>query len=217
MGFKVLPKRCIAERTFEFIIQSRRLIRDHKLKIDHSGALINSCPFGSWRGGGFDTMASVMFEYNQTSQATAQISSRQVSLALEQSIPLLTSTLARHWSTGQGTRVRHILWSLYTCSHLVNLGDACSGLDARLAEALATAVAAKLILGPEIEPGLRMILQDSGEFDRFDREEVVTPDHLPVVYPPAAVDARSLRKLADSIDRRNASRREGSGSNPEAR
>ncbi len=39
-GFKVLPKRWIVERTFGWLIQSRRLIRDHEVRIEHSEALI---------------------------------------------------------------------------------------------------------------------------------------------------------------------------------
>ena len=39
-GFKVLPKRWIVERTFGWMIQSRRLVRDYELKIEHSEAMI---------------------------------------------------------------------------------------------------------------------------------------------------------------------------------
>lgn len=39
-GFKVLPKRWVVERTFSWLIQSRRLIRDHEVRIEHSEALI---------------------------------------------------------------------------------------------------------------------------------------------------------------------------------
>jgi len=39
-GFKTLPKRWLVERTFGWLIQSRRLIRDHEVRIDHSEALI---------------------------------------------------------------------------------------------------------------------------------------------------------------------------------
>ena len=39
-GFKILPKRWVVERTFGWLIQSRRLIRDHVVRIDHSEALI---------------------------------------------------------------------------------------------------------------------------------------------------------------------------------
>lgn len=124
----------------------------------------------------------------------------QVAAAFEQVVPLLTETLTFHWGTGQGTRVRHVLWSLYTCSHAINLGDACSGLDSRIAEALLAAVAARLILGAEIEPVLGEILRISGEFARFDEREQSTPEHLPVIYPPPPLDSRSLRLMADSMD-----------------
>lgn len=124
----------------------------------------------------------------------------EIAAAFEQVAPLLVETLTFHWSTGQGTRVRHILWSLYTCSHLVNLGDACSGLDTRLSEALAVAIAARLILGSQVEPVIRNILQASGEFRRFDEIECGTPERLPVVYPPAQANAETLRKMADAVD-----------------
>ena len=39
-GFMVLPKRWIVERTFGWLVQSRRLIRDHEVKIEHSESLI---------------------------------------------------------------------------------------------------------------------------------------------------------------------------------
>ena len=39
-GFKVLPKRWIVERTFGWLIQSRRLVRDYEVKIEHSESLI---------------------------------------------------------------------------------------------------------------------------------------------------------------------------------
>lgn len=126
----------------------------------------------------------------------------QVAQKLAEVTPLLTETLTRHWSTGQGTRVRHILRSLYSCSHLVNLGDACSGLDANLAEAVSTAIHARLKFGPEIESLLGEILRVSGEFARFDREETATPEGLPVIYPPTPASAEKLRQLAVAAERR---------------
>lgn len=39
-GFKVLPKRWIVERTFGWLIQSRRLVRDYEVKTSHAEALI---------------------------------------------------------------------------------------------------------------------------------------------------------------------------------
>ena len=40
-GFKVVPRRWIVERTFGWLIQSRRLIRDQEVKIEHSEAMIH--------------------------------------------------------------------------------------------------------------------------------------------------------------------------------
>ncbi len=39
-GFKIVPKRWIVERTFGWLIQSRRLVRDYEVKIEHSEAMI---------------------------------------------------------------------------------------------------------------------------------------------------------------------------------
>ena len=39
-GFKVLPKRWIVERTFGWLIQSKRLVRDYEVKMEHSEAMI---------------------------------------------------------------------------------------------------------------------------------------------------------------------------------
>ena len=40
-GFEILPKRWIVERTFGWLIQSRRLIRDHEVLISSSESLIH--------------------------------------------------------------------------------------------------------------------------------------------------------------------------------
>ena len=39
-GFKVVPKRWIVERTFGWLIQSRRLVRDYEVKTSHSESMI---------------------------------------------------------------------------------------------------------------------------------------------------------------------------------
>lgn len=39
-GFKILPKRWIVERTFGWLVQSRRLVRDYEVKTSHSEAMI---------------------------------------------------------------------------------------------------------------------------------------------------------------------------------
>lgn len=40
-GFKFLPKRWIVERTFGWLIQSRRLVRDYEVTIKHSESMIH--------------------------------------------------------------------------------------------------------------------------------------------------------------------------------
>ncbi|MGA2557677.1 MAG: transposase [Verrucomicrobiota bacterium] len=43
LGFKVLPKRWIIERTFGWLTKSRRLGRDYGVRLDHSEAMIRIC------------------------------------------------------------------------------------------------------------------------------------------------------------------------------
>ncbi len=135
-------------------------------------------------------------------RAFRNVRNEQAAQKLAEVMPLLTETLTHHWSTGQGTRVRDILWSLYSCSHLVNLGDAYSGLDTNVAEAIGAAIYSRLIFGPEVESLLGEILRVSGEFARFDREETATPEGLPVIYPPTPASAEKLRQLAVAAERR---------------
>jgi putative transposase len=42
-GFKVLPKRWIVERTFGWLVKSRRLCRDYEVRLDHSESMIRLC------------------------------------------------------------------------------------------------------------------------------------------------------------------------------
>lgn len=42
-GFYVLPKRWIVERTFGWLMKSRRLCRDYEVRLDHSEAMIRIC------------------------------------------------------------------------------------------------------------------------------------------------------------------------------
>ena len=59
---------------------------------------------------------------------------REALARLDESLPVLVAAL-RH-DSGQSAWVRQIVWSLYTCSHLVPLGTVCSGLDTALARAV---------------------------------------------------------------------------------
>lgn len=119
---------------------------------------------------------------------------------LEATLPLLTDTLRRHWTTGQGQRVRAIVWSLYGGSHPVGLGYALSGLDDALGRAIGTAIRARIEAGAVIEPLLKTVLEESGEMARFHAAGEKIPDHLPTPYPPPDMTARELRELADALD-----------------
>lgn len=119
---------------------------------------------------------------------------------LEATLPLLTDTLRHHWSTGQGKRVRAIVWSLYGGDHPVGLGYALSGLDTKLARALGSAIAARVEAGAAVEPFLKTVLEESGELRRFEEADAKIPDHLPTPYPPPEMTARQLRELADALD-----------------
>lgn len=103
--------------------------------------------------------------------------------ALEQfeaALPLLTDTLRRDWTTGQGQRVRAI-WSLYGGSHPVGLGCARSGLDDKLGRVLGTAITARLEAGTAVEPMLKTVLEEFGELARFEEAAAKIPDrpHCP--------------------------------------
>ena len=40
MGFKLLPRRWVVERTFGWLMKSRRLVRDHERKPSHHEAFV---------------------------------------------------------------------------------------------------------------------------------------------------------------------------------
>lgn len=123
--------------------------------------------------------------------------------ALEQpeaALPLLTDTLRQHWSTGQGKRIRAIVWSLYGGDHPVGLGYALSGLDDKLARAIGTAIQARVSAGAAVEPLLKTVLEDSGELRRYQEVAAKLPEHLPVPYPAPELTAAQLRELADALD-----------------
>ena len=42
-GFKVIRKRWVVERTFGWLVKSRRLCRDYEVRLDHSEAMIRIC------------------------------------------------------------------------------------------------------------------------------------------------------------------------------
>ncbi|MFC7339554.1 hypothetical protein ACFQY0_20350 [Haloferula chungangensis] len=115
---------------------------------------------------------------------------------LDEAAPVLTVALMS--DGGQSRKVRHILWSLYTCSHLVPLGEFCSGLDTAVARSVAAAVSARLLAGGESEERFEAILRRSGEFDRRDRIiSDLASRGLPEDYPLPTETADRLRILLE--------------------
>ncbi len=119
-------------------------------------------------------------------------------VGLEEALPVITEALTYHWSTGGGRRMRQIVWSIWNGSTLISLWDVLSGLDYKLGRAAAKLIEAKLMGALESDEILRRMLEDSGEFTRYDEAAAETPEGEEVIYPPLAVSAERLRELADS-------------------
>ena len=119
-------------------------------------------------------------------------------IGLEEALPVIIEVLNHHWSTGGGRRMRQIVWSIWNGSTLVSLWDVLSGLDYKLGRAAAKLIEAKLAGALESDEILRRVLEDSGEFARYDEAAADTPEGEEVIYPPLAVSAERLRDLADS-------------------
>ena len=119
-------------------------------------------------------------------------------VGLDEAIPVITEVLTHHWSTGGGRRIRQIVWSIWNGSTLISLWDVLSGLDYKLGRAAAKVIEAKLAGALDRDEILRRVLEDSGEFARYDEAAAETPEGEEVIYPPLAVSAERLRELADS-------------------
>ena len=119
-------------------------------------------------------------------------------VGLEEALPVITEALTYHWSTGGGRRMRQIVWSIWNGSTLISLWDVLSGLDYKLGRSAAKLIEAKLMGALESDEILRRMLEDSGEFTRYDEAAAETPEGEEVIYPPLAVSAERLRELADS-------------------
>ncbi len=119
-------------------------------------------------------------------------------LSLDEALPVITEALTHHWSTGGGRRIRQIVWSIWNGSTLISLWDVLSGLDYKLGRAAAKLIDAKLAGALDSDAILRRVLEDSGEFARYDEAAADTPEGEEVIYPPLSVSAERLRELADS-------------------
>lgn len=114
---------------------------------------------------------------------------------LKRVLPVLTKALSG--TSGQSEAVQQIIWSLYTGDHLVPLGYTLSGLDTRLAQALAVALQARLFMGADCEELLGLALVDSGEMARL-RESL--KDNPAGFYPIPQISREKLDRLIQHFE-----------------
>jgi hypothetical protein len=95
--------------------------------------------------------------------------------ALRAALTTITDALTHHWSTGGGTRLRRFIWSLWNDWHLDNLYYLCSGLDYTLGDAVLVVFRAQMV-GALTEDHKRAVLQQSGEFARWEEARAETPE-----------------------------------------
>lgn len=119
---------------------------------------------------------------------------------LQTSLATITDALRHHWSTGGGTRLRRFIWSLWNDWHLVNLCHLCSGLDHVLGDAVLVIFRAEMV-GALTEDHKRAVLQNSGEFARWEEARAGTPEDEDVLYPPLAFAPEDLSRLARSAEK----------------
>ena len=117
---------------------------------------------------------------------------------LLEALPVITKAIRVHWTTGGGYRLRQIVWSLWNGETLVGLYDVLGGLDDHLGQAVSKLLVAQLAGALDNDAYLRRVLTDSGEFARYDEAARDTPEGEDVIYPPLAVSASQLRRLADA-------------------
>ena len=115
---------------------------------------------------------------------------------LDEALTIITKAIRSHWSTGGGTRLRQIVWSIWNGETLIGLYDVFGGL----ARAVAKLVEAQLVGALDSDDYLRRVLTESGEFARYDEAAEDTPEGEEVIYPPMPVSPERLRKLADAAE-----------------
>lgn len=85
-------------------------------------------------------------------------------LRLEEVTPRLVEILQT--DTGQAEQLRRIVWSCWNGVHQVGLCDVLCGLDFSLGDLAIAVIDGRLRLSGDADKQLRIILQESGEFDR---------------------------------------------------
>ncbi|MBE7157162.1 MAG: hypothetical protein INR62_01780 [Rhodospirillales bacterium] len=123
---------------------------------------------------------------------------------LDAALTTITQAICQHWSTGGGTRLRQIVWSLWNGDTPVGLYYVLGGLDYELACPVAKLLEAWLVGAVDDDKYLRRVLTESGEFDRYNRAKEETPEGEEVIYPPLPISADRLRDLAEAATSKEA-------------
>jgi len=79
---------------------------------------------------------------------------------LETAVPVLVDALSHQ--SGQSRKIEALLWSCWSDTHTVNLCDALSGLDSRLAQAAVAMIADRAHMAGDADDLLRAIIDQSG-------------------------------------------------------
>lgn len=121
-------------------------------------------------------------------------------VGLDEALATITKAIRQHWSTGGGTRLRQIVWSIWNGETFIGLYDVLGGLDYDLGCAVAKLLEAQLVGALDSDDYLRRVLTESGEFARYDEAQRDTPEGEEVIYPPLPISVERLRKLADAAE-----------------
>jgi hypothetical protein len=146
------------------------------------------------------TLNEVAREMRQARKRRESVSPEKLREALE----TISDYLKTGWSTGGGRRLRQFVWSLWNGFHLINLFDLSSGLDGRLTDAVIVVFNAAMVDALS-EEQKRRVLNESGEFTRWEEARAETPDEEEVLYPPIPMSADELRRISlRSVNKRSA-------------
>jgi hypothetical protein len=108
--------------------------------------------------------------------------------------PILTRAI--RGGSGQGVKVRAIVWSCWNGSHFVGLCDVLCGLDVDIADAVVSLIYARAHLSGDADELIREILCASGEWDAMERAGERVPEGCDFVYP---LPLHSLPELRSTV------------------
>jgi hypothetical protein len=139
---------------------------------------------------------------NEFAREMQRVKKRRESVSMKQldeALETISDYLKTGWSSGGGRRLRQFVWSLWNGFHLINLFDFTSGLDGRLGDAVIVVFNAAMV-GVLSEDQKRRVLEESGEFARWEQTSAETPEDEEVLYPPLPISTDTLRRLAHSSE-----------------